>query len=292
MSEQVFQTRYETYRTAVESYLETLFAGRPDWRDLYESMRYSLLAGGKRIRPVLALEFARLAGLADWKTALPMACALELVHTYSLIHDDLPCMDNDDLRRGKPTNHKVYGECTAVLAGDALQAEAFGTILRCGLPAERRAECAEYLAGAAGVDGICGGQFMDMRADPPQDEAWLTDLQGRKTGSLLSAACAMGAAAAGAGEDKTDLALQYGAALGAAFQIRDDMLDVLSTEAELGKPIGSDEAEGKVTFMSLYGEEKCAAMVSRLTERAVELAGELGSDFLAQLAARLSYRRS
>ena len=142
------------------------------------------------------------------------------------------------------------------------------------------------------MDGICGGQFMDMRADPPQDEAWLTDLQGRKTGSLLSAACAMGAAAAGAGEDKTDLALQYGAALGAAFQIRDDMLDVLSTEAELGKPIGSDEAEGKVTFMSLYGEEKCAAMVSRLTERAVELAGELGSDFLAQLAARLSYRRS
>ena len=103
MSEQVFQTRYETYRTAVESYLETLFAGRPDWRDLYESMRYSLLAGGKRIRPVLTLEFARLAGLADWKTALPMACALELVHTYSLIHDDLPCMDNDDLRRGKPS---------------------------------------------------------------------------------------------------------------------------------------------------------------------------------------------
>lgn len=204
----------------------------------------------------------------------------------------LESMDYSLTAGGKPTNHKVYGECTAVLAGDALQAEAFGTILRCGLPAERRAECAEYLAGAAGVDGICGGQFMDMRADPPQAEAWLTDLQGRKTGSLLSAACAMGAAAAGAGEDKTDLALQYGAALGAAFQIRDDMLDVLSTEAELGKPIGSDEAEGKVTFMSLYGEEKCAAMVSRLTERAVELAGELGSDFLAQLAARLSYRRS
>ena len=292
MSEQVFQTRYETYRTAVESYLETLFAGSPDWRDLYESMRYSLLAGGKRIRPVLTLEFARLAGLADWKTALPMACALELVHTYSLIHDDLPCMDNDDLRRGKPTNHKVYGECTAVLAGDALQAEAFGTILRCGLPAERRARCAEYLAGAAGVDGICGGQFMDMSADPPSDEAWLTDLQGRKTGSLLSAACAMGAAAAGAGEDKTDLALQYGAALGAAFQIRDDMLDVLSTEVELGKPIGSDEAEGKVTFMSLYGEKKCAEMVERLTARAEELAGELGSDFLAELAARLSHRRS
>ena len=292
MSEQVFQTRYETYRTAVESYLETLFAGSPDWRDLYESMRYSLLAGGKRIRPVLTLEFARLAGLADWKTALPMACALELVHTYSLIHDDLPCMDDDDLRRGRPTNHKVYGECTAVLAGDALQAEAFGTILRSELPAERRARCAEHLANAAGVDGICGGQFMDMLETPPVDEAWIADLQGRKTGSLLSAACAMGVAAAGAGEEKTELALRYGAALGAAFQIRDDMLDVLSTEAELGKPIGSDAEEGKVTFMSLYGEEKCASMVARLTGLAVELAGELGSDFLAELASRLSDRRS
>ena len=127
MSEQVFQTRYETYRTAVESYLETLFAGRPDWRDLYESMRYSLLAGGKRIRPVLTLEFARLGGI-DWHLALPYACALELVHNYSLIHDDLPCMDDDDLRRGQPTTHKKFGETLAVLAGDALQPEAFRLI--------------------------------------------------------------------------------------------------------------------------------------------------------------------
>ena len=201
-------------------------------------------------------------------------------------------MDNDDLRRGKPTNHKVYGECTAVLAGDALQAEAFGTILRSELPAERRAACAEHLANAAGVDGICGGQFMDMLSEHPEDESWLTDLQARKTGSLLSAACAMGAAAAGAGEEKTELAFRYGAALGAAFQIRDDMLDVLSTEAELGKPIGSDAEEGKLTFMSLYGEEKCAQMVAKLTELAVSLAKELGSDFLAELALRLSDRRS
>ena len=133
---------------------------------------------------------------------------------------------------------------------------------------------------------------MDMLENPPADEAWISDLQGRKTGSLLSAACAMGAAAAGADEEKTQLALRYGAALGAAFQIRDDMLDVLSTEAELGKPIGSDAEEGKVTFMSLYGEKKCAEMVARLTGLAVELAGELGSDFLAELASRLSDRRS
>lgn len=133
---------------------------------------------------------------------------------------------------------------------------------------------------------------MDMLPEHPENEEWLSDLQGRKTGSLLSAACAIGAAAAGAGEEKTELALRYGAALGAAFQIRDDMLDELSTEEELGKPIGSDAQEGKLTFMSLYGEEKCADMVKRLTKLAVELAEELGSDFLAELALRLSDRRS
>ena len=204
-----FDERYAEYLGMIEPALAGYF-GRKEglpFDGLLESMDYSLTAGGKRLRPTLVLEFCRICG-GDVEAALPVACAVEMLHTYSLIHDDLPCMDNDDLRRGKPTNHKVYGECTAVLAGDALQAEAFGTILRCGLPAERRAECAEYLAGAAGVDGICGGQFMDMRADPPQDEAWLTDLQGRKTGSLLSAACAMGAAAAGAGEAKTDLAMR------------------------------------------------------------------------------------
>lgn len=128
MDHQTFESRYQVYRQAVEAYLEGLFASRPHWADLYDAMRYSLLAGGKRIRPVLTLEFARIAGM-DWHDALPAACALELVHTYSLIHDDLPCMDDDDLRRGKPTNHKVYGETLAVLAGDALQPEAFRLIL-------------------------------------------------------------------------------------------------------------------------------------------------------------------
>ena len=287
-----FEALLRSYADRVEGYLHSCFTDADEPQQvLFDAMRYSLLAGGKRLRPVLAQAFCELCG-GSAMDALPFAAAVEMVHTYSLIHDDLPCMDNDDLRRGKPTNHKVYGECTAVLAGDALQAEAFGTILRSELPAERRARCAEHLANAAGVDGICGGQFMDMLEDPPVDEAWITDLQGRKTGSLLSAACAMGVAAAGAGEEKTELALRYGAALGAAFQIRDDMLDVLSTEAELGKPIGSDAEEGKVTFMSLYGEEKCASMVARLTGLAVELAGELGSDFLAELASRLSDRRS
>lgn len=288
-----YDERYKSYLAIIEPALKKYFGARRgfEFDGLLDAMDYSLTAGGKRIRPVLVLEFARLNGLEPEK-ALPAACAVEMLHTYSLIHDDLPCMDNDDLRRGKPTNHKVFGESTAVLAGDALQAEAFGAILRSALPVEARARCAEILAGAAGVDGICGGQFMDMLAEHPEDEDWLSDLQGRKTGSLLSAACAMGAAAAGADEDKTELAFCYGAALGAAFQIRDDMLDVLSTEAELGKPIGSDAKEGKLTFMSLYSEKMCAQMVERLTQQAVELASELGSDFLAELALRLSDRRN
>jgi len=260
---------------------------------LMESMDYSLMAGGKRIRPMLVLEFCRACG-GDTEKALPVACAVEMLHSYSLIHDDLPCMDNDDLRRGKPTNHRVFGECTAVLAGDALQAEAFGTILRSKLPASRRAACAEALADAAGIDGICGGQFMDMDSEArAMSEDELSELQGRKTGSLLIAACRMGVLAAGGTKKQEDIACRYGAALGLAFQIRDDMLDVLSTEAELGKPIGSDAESGKTTFMSLYGKEKCASMVEKLTEAALLAAEELGDgEFLRDLARQLALRRS
>jgi len=237
-------------------------------RRLFEAMRYSLLAGGKRVRPVLVLAFCAACG-GDPEAALPVAMAVEMLHTYSLIHDDLPCMDNDRLRRGKPTNHIVYGEFTATLAGDALQAEAFGTILRSGLPAEVRADCAEALANAAGADGICGGQQLDMDGNGKtltEDE--LIDLQSRKTGSLLSAACLMGAIVGGADAQQREAAQVYGAAIGAAFQIRDDMLDALSTDEALGKTVGTDERECKTTFMSLYGAEKCEKMIARLTENA------------------------
>lgn len=224
---------------------------------LFEAMRYSLNAGGKRIRPILVLEFCRITG-GDCDKALPVACAIEMLHTYSLIHDDLPCMDNDDLRRGKPTNHVVYGECTATLAGDALQAEAFGTILRSELPAEARAECARILADAVGADGMCGGQFLDMIGENKlltADE--LDEINSRKTGALLIAACTMGVAAAGGNEKQSEAARRFGAAIGAAFQIRDDMLDVISTSEQLGKPIGSDAQEHKNTYMALYGTERC-----------------------------------
>lgn len=260
----------EDYRLMAETALAQCFKDglKLEHRRLFEAMRYSLLAGGKRVRPVLVLAFCAACG-GDPEAALPVAVAVEMLHTYSLIHDDLPCMDNDRLRRGKPTNHIVYGEFTATLAGDALQAEAFGTILRSGLPAEVRADCAEALANAAGADGICGGQQLDMDGNGKtltEDE--LIDLQSRKTGSLLSAACLMGAIVGGADARQREAAQVYGAAIGAAFQIRDDMLDALSTDEAMGKTVGTDEREQKTTFMSLYGAEKCEKMIARLTENA------------------------
>ena len=284
----------EDYRLLAETALAQCFHPQEPVAQerLLQAMRYSLLAGGKRVRPVLVLAFCAACG-GEPEKALPVALAVEMLHTYSLIHDDLPCMDNDELRRGKPTNHVVFGECTATLAGDALQAEAFGTILRCELPAEVRADCAEALAAAAGVDGICGGQELDMEGNGKTlSEDQLIDLQSRKTGSLLSAACLMGAIVGGADEKQREAAQVYGAAIGAAFQIRDDMLDELSTTAELGKPVGSDEREQKTTFMSLYGAEKCEKMIARLTENAKNTVREAfpQPQFLADFADTLASR--
>lgn len=261
---------------------------------LLESMHYSLTAGGKRIRPMLVLEFCRISGGNIEKT-LPVACAIEMLHTYSLIHDDLPCMDNDALRRGKPTNHVVYGECTATLAGDALQAEAFGTIARSQLPAEARVTCVEILADAVGSDGMCAGQYLDMVGEHKllsEDE--LNDINSRKTGSLLTAACRMGVAAAGGNEAMLDAAAQYGACVGAAFQIRDDILDVISTSEELGKPIGSDAQEHKNTYMTLLGEYKCMQMIENLTDQAKNaIAGTFkDTKFLCELADSMVTRKN
>lgn len=282
------------YKQMVDTALERAFAGAAELplAGLAEAMRYSLLAGGKRIRPTLVLEFSRICG-GDLEQTLPVACAIEMLHTYSLIHDDLPCMDNDTLRRGRPTNHVVYGECVATLAGDALQAEAFGTILRCELPPERRAACAQFLADAAGIDGICGGQYLDMLAeDKVLTEEELTDVYARKTAALLVAACRMGVAAGGGSEAQMDAAMQYGAALGVAFQLRDDMLDVLGSEQELGKPIGSDAEQNKNTYMALYGADRCMQMIERLTEHAKEVLKDAFEDtaFLSSLADSMAVR--
>ena len=290
MEQTAFDVRYGEYRAAVEDYLQGLFTDKPHWADLYDAMRYSLLAGGKRIRPVLTLEFARLAGL-DWHAALPVACALELVHTYSLIHDDLPCMDDDDLRRGKLTNHKVYGETLAVLAGDALQPEAFRLILTAPeLPADRRAACALILAEAAGADGMVAGQVIDT-LHAPQSEAALQEVHRLKTGAMIAGACKLGAAAAGGCGALLAAAEQYGYQLGMAFQIRDDMLDVIGNAAEFGKPIGSDREEEKVTFVDLLGLEACGRRVLKCTEDAkAAVAAYDASGFLRALADTLAER--
>ena len=284
----------DEYKTKIDSALDKYFLMGEEFPQarLGEAMRYSLMAGGKRIRPMLVLEFCRISG-GDVEKALPVACAIEMLHTYSLIHDDLPCMDNDDLRRGRPTNHVVYGECTAVLAGDTLQAEAFGTILRSQLPAEHKARCAEILAGAAGIDGMCGGQYLDMNWEGRKlTEQELTEINSRKTGALLVAACQMGVAAAGGTQLMMDAAGHFGAAIGMAFQIRDDMLDVLSTDEELGKPVGSDEKENKNTYMVLMGKEGCEKTIDKLTGFAKNVLSEAFEDtgFLCRLADTMASR--
>ncbi len=283
------------YKKLVDASLAEYFTPQGlSYDGLLESMHYSLTAGGKRIRAMLVLEFCRISG-GDTEKALPVACAIEMLHAYSLIHDDLPCMDNDDLRRGKPTNHVVYGECTATLAGDALQAEAFGTILRSCLPVQARADCAEILAGAVGSDGMCAGQYLDMIGESKvlsEDE--LNDINSHKTGALLTAACRMGVAAAGGSNKMLDAAAKYGACVGAAFQIRDDILDVISTSEELGKPVGSDAQEHKNTYMALLGEDKCMEMIEKLTEEAKSSLGAAFEDteFLCELADSMVTRKN
>ena len=280
-------------KAMTEAALAGYFPPRDDLpqRQLLRAMWHSLSAGGKRIRAALVLGFCEACG-GTAEQALAAACAVEMLHTYSLIHDDLPCMDDDDLRRGKPACHIAFGEFTAVLAGDALQAEAFGAILRADMPAERRVQCAEILADAAGVDGICGGQQLDLEWEGralTEDE--LTEISSRKTAALITAACRMGVACAGGGQALEDAAAQYGAAVGMAFQMRDDMLNALGDEKTLGKPVGTDARENKTTFLTLYGAAECQRMVERLTEHASTLAGQFTHpEFLIWLAGELAGR--
>ncbi|MEG1857575.1 MAG: polyprenyl synthetase family protein, partial [Pseudoflavonifractor sp.] len=216
----------------IDEYLTALFAHREPKADLYDAMLYSLLAGGKRIRPVMTLEVCRMCG-GDVECALPFACAVEMVHTYSLIHDDLPCMDDDDLRRGRPTNHRVYGEATAVLAGDALLTAAFETIAEHGtnLPAERVLCACACLGRAAGARGMVGGQVLDMAGEGRAlASSEVEELQKLKTGALISAAAEMGCIIAGGDEAARKAVRSYAERLGLAFQIRDDMLDVQGSE--------------------------------------------------------------
>ena len=280
----------------IEEALAGYFTQDVAQKTLLEAMRYSLLAGGKRIRPVLTLAFCAAAG-GDEEQALSVACAVEMLHTYSLIHDDLPCMDNDDLRRGRPTNHKVFGEMTAVLAGDALQSAAYEAILRSDLSAEIRAAAALELSDAAGALGMCGGQQLDMEGEErilSLEE--IAHMNGLKTGCLLRAACVMGVLAAGhaAESPQCRAAADYAAAVGLAFQIRDDMLNVTSTAQEMGKSVGSDAENHKSTFVAHLGLEGCQRRVEEETGKAKEaLSGVFGdTGFLEALADYLAGREN
>ena len=289
-----FRDQIAQYRAAIEEFLQGQFCEDLPQKRLFDAMRYSLLAGGKRIRPVLTLEFCRICG-GDWRSALPFACALEMIHTYSLIHDDLPCMDNDDYRRGRLTNHKVFGEALAVLAGDGLLTAAFETAASAATDPAVTVKAIRILAEQAGELGMVGGQVLDMDAEEQElTEQGIYDIQCRKTGALIQAACQIGVVAASGTQQQLDAAKTYAQNLGLAFQIRDDMLDVISTESELGKPIGSDAREGKNTFMALYGLERCGAYVHELSEQAAAAVDGAFADsaFLQQLSRSLADRKN
>lgn len=295
--DEIFNAYADEINKAAAEYLsQSAFRGRESagLDVMLDAMAYSLENGGKRIRPVLTLEFCRVCG-GDYKTAIPFAIALEMIHTYSLIHDDLPCMDNDDMRRGKPSSHKVYGEANALLAGDGLLTLAFETALSADFDAEKKSKAALELAKAAGVSGMIGGQVMDLANEQKTaslDEIILTEKL--KTGALIKVAAAMGCIAAGATEEQINAAQTYCENIGLAFQIVDDILDVTGDEAMLGKPIGSDSGNGKSTFVSLLGLEKSAGYARELTasaKSALNIFGDEG-EFLSELADKLSERKN
>lgn len=285
--------RFQEYREYIEDYLERYynrFDSEPQ-KILFDSMKYSLLAGGKRLRPIFAFEFCRLCG-EDWKTAAPFAGAIEMIHTYSLIHDDLPCMDNDDYRRGRLTNHKVYGEAMAVLAGDALLTDAFALASTAQLPNPADMALAiGVLSENAGSLGMVGGQVLDILSEEREcSEQEVLDVQSRKTGALINAACVLGAIAGGAGEEQINAAAGFAGCLGLAFQIRDDMLDVIGDAGELGKAVGHDA--GKNTFVRLYGLEKCEELVQKYTNEAIDRLRIFDdTDDIISLARSLTARR-
>ena len=286
-----FKQTYSEYLQYIESYLEDScfnYSDQPQ-QTLFSSMRYSLLAGGKRLRPIFLFDFCKMCG-GDWKKAVPFAAAVEMIHTYSLIHDDLPCMDDHDYRRGRLTNHKVYGEAIAVLAGDALLTAAFSFLAKGEYNSDIRIRAVEILANCAGELGMVGGQILDMQSEQrqctPQE---VIDIQSRKTGALIRAACMLGVLAANGTDEQLHAAGEFADHLGLAFQIRDDMLDVIGNAEELGKAVGVDTV--KNTFVQLYGLETCDQMVHDHTRLAMSaLSAFDNTTFMTELANMLTSR--
>ena len=266
--ESYLRTQVERVENLLRSRSDELGTGVPP--RLLESMRYSLLAGGKRLRPVLCLAFAEavLKQSNVPRMVEDSACALEFIHTYSLVHDDLPSMDDDDLRRGRPTNHKVYGEAMAILAGDSLLTDAFALVA--GGPEPVRGVLCRELAVGAGSAGMVGGQVLDIAEDRPAHIDYLTRMHRLKTGALIRAACRMGVIAAGGDADALARADTYGDAVGLAFQIADDVLDVTGDASSMGKPVGADAAAGRFTFPAVLGLEESKQLAARKVAEAID----------------------
>jgi geranylgeranyl diphosphate synthase, type II len=266
---------YESDRAAIEAALEKFLPPESTLpHTIHRAMRYSVSAGGKRIRPVLCVETARMF-TGDTEGAVAAGCAIEFIHTYSLIHDDLPALDNDDLRRGKPTNHKVFGEAMAILAGDALLTLAFQTLAAAPVEASRRVRMIAEIGSAAGtVNGMVGGQVADVEAGgKPVDAGTLEYIHRSKTAALIRGAIVAGAIAGGAQDTDVERCRRFGDYIGWAFQVVDDLLDVEESSAALGKTAGKDQAQQKATYPALYGLEKSRA-----------IAADLGAKALAELA--------
>lgn len=295
--EQKYNDIMKSYICDIEKSLRTYTednSGNTAQNRLTEAMRYSLEAGGKRIRPVFVREFCRVCGGTPEMSAAP-AAAIEMIHTFSLIHDDLPAMDNDDFRRGRPSCHKAYSEAEAILAGDALSVLPFQVIADDPvLSSDKKVRLISDLACATGVQGMGGGQAIDIDNDKRDDvdEANLRYMYSLKTGALIRTSCKMGCIAAGADDEKIRLADEYASKLGLAFQIIDDILDVTSTTEELGKPVGSDEENNKTTFVNVMGIEKAKAEADRLTREALDILENFPeNDFLKALTSELLDRK-
>lgn len=287
----------EQYSEMINQALETYLYPVNDGQDIVvDAMRYSVRNGGKRVRPMLVLEFCRVCG-GIVEDALPFACALEMIHTYSLIHDDLPCMDDDDMRRGKPSCHKQFGEAYALLAGDGLLTLAFETLTKAkNIAASDIVRAVQTLSALSGVSGMIGGQVIDLLSeDGEPDDALLRRIDRLKTGALIQASVRLGCIAASVTDEKIlNAADIYAQSIGLAFQIVDDILDVTSSTEALGKPVGSDEKNDKVTFVKLLGLEKCKALAEDLTKTAVQALDDLPGDtkFLTDFANALAVRKN
>ena len=283
----------ELVEAALEKYFDYTDA---DYGEVIEAQKYSLLGGGKRIRPFLVNEVCRTLG-GDISASMPLACAVEMIHTYSLIHDDLPCMDDDDMRRGKPSNHKIFGYAGAMLAGDALLTRAFGVIASAqSLSAEQKSSAVVVLANAAGDCGMIGGQVIDLDGENKElSFEKLLKLHAYKTGALIRCAATLGCIAAGFApeSDEAKAIATYADKIGLAFQVVDDILDATASEEQLGKTVGSDADNNKTTFLTFYSIEGAAEYAARLTAEAIEaVSGIPGTDVLCGLAEELLCRKN